>query len=572
MAAPTTGTTPAQLLLAGQCRPVVPVRARPDGAPAGRHRGTDLGRRHRLLRTRFRASARCIAPPATPPEHGDAARTAPGLRRPVPRLPQSSRPRPGRRPPTGSGGRRAPAPAPDRRGVLDHPSGLAVDRRSQLYVAETGGDAVRVIDTVTQTLLARVSVEGHPVDVAPDCGRALVLTRGGLDGRTGRLLVLDGRRGARPGPDLVHPCYPNAAVPVRLTSAREGAAAGCPLVLWRSPDGRAAVARSDGTTLAELDGATDLDVGPDDRLVVAFGQGRPIRDFQVQGDRLLEREPLRAPGFDGASLALAPNGRVAFTTAAGYSWTAGSAARRAPAGGVVTYRLDALTYRTRWGRVFLDACLPTGTSLALRFVTTDSDDVLDPIAATPPERGARTILMPKATPPQAPEHLLAVARQETPTPPTVVRTVPRPPGRETHTWRPTRSRSMPPRVATSGSSCCCAALTGSRPRSVRSVSSVPATRCSPRSHGPGPGRRRTRRSCSAYSPRPRACSVNSTAAPRTGPPWSTPAAPRLRRWTGSAPSPGSPWTGAGRSRPDAPWSPRCTRCSGGAAPWPACCG
>lgn len=234
--------------------------------------------------------------------------------------------------PTGSGGRRAPAD-PGRRGVLDHPSGLAVDRRSQLYVAETGGDAVRVIDTVTQTLLARVSVEGHPVDVAPDCGRALVLTRGGLDGRTGRLLVLDGRRGARPGPDLVHPCYPNAAVPVRLTSAREGAAAGCPLVLWRSPDGRAAVARSDGTTLAELDGATDLDAGPDDRLVVAFGQGRPIRDFQVQGDRLLEREPLRAPGFDGASLALAPNGRVAFTTAAGYSWTAGSAARRAPRAG-----------------------------------------------------------------------------------------------------------------------------------------------------------------------------------------------------------------------------------------------
>ena len=71
----------------------------------------------------------------------------------------------------------------------------------------------------TDRLLRRVAVPGgRPVDVAPDCGRALVLVRGR---RGGRLLVLDGRRGARPGPELVRPCYPGRATPRRLTSARD---------------------------------------------------------------------------------------------------------------------------------------------------------------------------------------------------------------------------------------------------------------------------------------------------------------------------------------------------------------
>jgi phage tail-like protein len=310
--------------------------------------------------------------------------------------------------PAGSGGRRGPAGGGgSARGVLSHPTGLAVDRQQRLYIAETGADAVRVVDLRDGRLLRRVAVPGHPVDVAPDCGRALVLVR---VRRAGRLVVLDGRRGARPGPELVRPCYPSRTTPWRLTSARDAGTARCPLVLWRASDGSAAVARPDGTVLGQLDGATDLDLGAGGRLVVGFGPGLPIRDFQVDGDRLLEREPLRAPGYDGGAVAIAPNGRVAFTTASGYGWTAGSAARRAATGRVVTYRLDSQAYRTRWGRVFLDACLPAGTTVGLRFVSTDADDVLDPIPATPPVRGARDVPAPGATPPLAPAHLLQQAR------------------------------------------------------------------------------------------------------------------------------------------------------------------
>ena len=323
-----------------------------------------------------------------------------GQRRRTPAAPAATR---------ADGGVRGHQPA---RGPLDYPAGLAVDCRHRLYIAETGADSVRVVDLGTDRLLRRVAIPGgHPVDVAPDCGRALVLVRAG---KSGRLVVLAGRRGPRSGCELVHPCYPGRMTPWRLTVASDAGTPLGPLVLWRAPDDRAVVARPDGTVLRQLDGAVDLDLDPGGRLVVAFGPGLPIRDYLLDGDVLVEREPLLAPGFDGEAVAIAPNGRVAFTTAHGYAWTAGSAARHHPSGRVVTYRLDSHAYRTRWGRVFVGACLPPGASIGLRFLTTDADDVLDPIPATPPERGTVEISTPDATPPQAPAHLLEAAGQTEP--------------------------------------------------------------------------------------------------------------------------------------------------------------
>jgi len=65
---------------------------------------------------------------------------------------------------------------------------------------------------------------------------------------------------------------------------------------------------------------------------------------------------------------------------------------------VVTYRLDSGAFRTSWGRVFIDACLPAGASVGLRFVTSDDADVPDPIPPAPPDRGARAVPDPEATP------------------------------------------------------------------------------------------------------------------------------------------------------------------------------
>ena len=164
------------------------------------------------------------------------------------------------------------------------------------------------------------------------------------------LVLVTGRRGPQPGPALVRPCYPVGLIARRVAPG--------PLVLWRAQDGSGAVARPDGTVLVELADPTDLAVGPDGLLVVGVRPGGPLRRFQLDGNSAIELEPLEALGYDGGAVAVAPNGRIAFTTAGGYGWTSGSAARFVPEGRVLTYRLDSGSYLTRWGRLFLDACLP----------------------------------------------------------------------------------------------------------------------------------------------------------------------------------------------------------------------
>lgn len=270
---------------------------------------------------------------------------------------------------------------------LRRPLGLAVDRAQRLYLAESGTGLVHVIDLVAKRLLRKIPVGcGRPVDVATYGAGVAVLVRD-----PDRLVRIEGRRGPRPLCELHRPCVSPRLEPVRVASG--------PLVLWRDPDDdRAVVAYADGTVVAEVPGATDLEVALDGTLVIARQPGRSLLRFARDGTAWVELEPLAAPGYDGGALAVVPDGRIAFTAGEQLGWTAGSAARHVREGRVVTYALDSGAYRTRWGRVFLDACIPANGSVGLRFVTSDDLDVPDPIPAGPPDRGARTVPDPDATP------------------------------------------------------------------------------------------------------------------------------------------------------------------------------
>ena len=279
----------------------------------------------------------------------------------------------------------APASCP---AGLRRPLGLAVDRQQRLYVCEAGAGLVDVIDLAGGRLITKVAMGcGRPVDAAPDCGRVIVLQR-----RPDGLCYLEGRRGPRPGPRLVAPrCYP-AMDPIRICAGL--------LVLWRQPGGPDAfVARPDGTIVAEVPGACAIATGPDGTLIVARSPGRSFRRFTPDAGGWTEVEPLAAPGFDGGAVVVAPNGRIVFTTAGGLGWTAGSSAIHVSEGTVVSYRFDSGQYRTRWGRVFVDACQPPATAATIRFLTSDADEVPDPLPAAPPDRGTVPIPHPEATPP-----------------------------------------------------------------------------------------------------------------------------------------------------------------------------
>jgi phage tail-like protein len=285
---------------------------------------------------------------------------------------------------------------------LRRPQGLAVDRQQRLYVCEAGAGLVDVIDLAGARLITKVAIGGRPVDAAPDCERVLVLQR-----RPDGLCYLDGRRGPRPGPRLIAPrCYP-AMDPIRICAG--------PFVLWRQPGGPDAfVARPDGTIVAEVPGACAIATGPDGTLIVARSPGRSFRRFVPDAGGWTELEPLAAPGFDGGAVVVAPNGRIVFTTAAGLGWTAGSSAVHVTEGTVVSYRFDSGQYRTRWGRVFVDACQPPATAVTIRFLSSDADEVPDPLPATPPDRGSVPVPHPEGTPPLPSALQLAAAGEPMP--------------------------------------------------------------------------------------------------------------------------------------------------------------
>ena len=292
------------------------------------------------------------------------------------------------------------APALDWAGTYARPSALAVDAGGRLCVVQDAGARIAVADLRAREVLRRIPVatRRHPgqraVDVAVrGCG-ILVLTR-----RPAGLLVLEGRRGPLPGPPLAKLRCQGPVEASRVATAPDGTI----LVLWDRADLPPLIADNHGHPVAEVPDAVDLVVRADGTLAVACRPGLPLRRFApLEGaaltDGVTELDPLAQPGFDGGSVEES-YGRLCGTAARGIAWTGGPSVSYLPAGRVVTYRLDSGAYRTRWGRVFLDACLPPGAGVSVRALTTDEDDVADQVDPMPPARGDIVIRRPDLTPP-----------------------------------------------------------------------------------------------------------------------------------------------------------------------------
>ncbi|GAB7106005.1 hypothetical protein JCM4814A_43190 [Streptomyces phaeofaciens JCM 4814] len=295
-----------------------------------------------------------------------------------------------------TGTRTTAALGADRPGTLCVPRGLAVDPAQRLYICESGAAAVHVVDLWGERLLRRVPVRDRvhphrrPLDATAHRGGAAVLLT-----RPEGIVLLQGRRGPLRGPALHRPPGAEHLRPTRLADH-----AGVLYVLWTGPGGGpAVVARADGSRALTVPDAGDLGLAPDGTLVVARAPGLPFRRFRPDTATWVELEPLRPHGYDGGAMTLAPDGRIAYTTPTGIARTTSAATRYPPTGSVISYRLDAGEYRTRWGRLFLDACVPHGTEVRVSFLTTDEDTVTDALPWAPPGHGPSTVPHPEATPP-----------------------------------------------------------------------------------------------------------------------------------------------------------------------------
>ena len=309
--------------------------------------------------------------------HGGPVRA--GLRPVVRRVPVAIPPGAGR----GAAGRAAcrsdlPGRAGSGRG------GLAVDRRQRLYVAEAGDRRGGRRRPVGQRRVGRVALgPGRPVDLVADCtpGAGARSSPGhrwsSLDGPArghARGLGWSGR-GATDGP-APGPRRPGAARAVGRPRPRRGR---------RARTGPS----SSRSTMPPTSSSRPAACSSSPAVPVARSAGSRRRR-----DGWRELEPLGAPAYDGGAITVNPSGRIGFTTAGGYSSARPArAARHVTTGRVLTYRLDSGVYRTRWGRLFVDACIPPGTAVTARFLTTDLDDVTDPVHRSRPPAapgGSRT--------------------------------------------------------------------------------------------------------------------------------------------------------------------------------------
>lgn len=290
-------------------------------------------------------------------------------------------------------------------GPLRQPTGLAIDERDRLYVWESGSGSLLVWDLQDQRLRSRTALGFRgPVDLAWIGGRLL-----GVGPDVPGILELghDGRVRLQASEHL-------DGHPARIAGDGRGRA-------WALLNAGTASARvvavTDGRCIA-VAGASDLAFlsGSDaaEVLVVARGPGdeRSAPDFlritiTAEGT---STDVLAARGYDGRGIVRAPDDRVVYFGSRGLRHAVAARPRYPKRGRVTSFRLDSGEFHTRWGRIFIDACVPRRTALRVHAITCDDPPGPAtgdwPIPRTPPSHAEWFELEQDGEPPLPPAHLV----------------------------------------------------------------------------------------------------------------------------------------------------------------------
>ncbi|MGE3308999.1 MAG: phage tail protein [Limisphaerales bacterium] len=254
--------------------------------------------------------------------------------------------------------------------ILDSPRGLAVDPHERLFIAEAGRRRILVFDLWTRRLLRVVPMPGRPVDLASH-GPVIHAVLESPD----RIVTL------------------NAVSHLRIETPSGGfdgparvavSPAGERLLLERAGTAQARIL-SPGRPPIEVPRATDLEFLSSEELVVARHPGEDFLRFRVSPGALEEVLPLKAARYDGRGIVRTPDGRIAFWTDLGVRHAVAARVRYGTRGRVTTFRLDSGNFRTVWGRLFLDACVPRETRILVHTVSTDETSAEPTLPRTGPE-------------------------------------------------------------------------------------------------------------------------------------------------------------------------------------------
>ncbi len=297
------------------------------------------------------------------------------------------------------------------RAALDDPAGVVVSADDRLVISERGRRRLVVLDLWSRRIvrITRLDTPNHPArepwGVAAGGRNVWVVTR-----NPAGLLRFSGRGEPVPEPLPVPSQLPDAAavaetgVPAPWAPSRVTVTGDTVVLLYQTPSGEGLLV-AEGRPALAVGPASDVATDAEGLVVVAPAAGRrALQRFAVLAGRFVPAEPLDAEGYDGGGIALTHEGRIAYTTGAGLRLAVRGRLRYAGDGRAVSFRLDSGEYGTRWGRLFLDANVPPGTTLRCAVFTSDDEDAAA-IAAVPADPQGCDPYRPELTPPLPPPRL-----------------------------------------------------------------------------------------------------------------------------------------------------------------------
>jgi len=259
------------------------------------------------------------------------------------------------------------------------PESLAVGRDDQLFVADPDRQSVWLIDLWKQEVTRRIDLPAVPRDLAA-CGDEVCVLL--ADGSTWWLDPCDAPR---------RTAWPEVAGAARLAIAvaSDGRRQAWVLTQPATAQARLVPLHLDAPRPYAVPDARDVLAGTDDPafgmlLVVALRPGDEFVRLRWRDRQAALLPGLQAPGYDGTALAWAPDGRVAYWTGLGLRHAAPARARYRTRGRVHGCALDSGLDQTHWGRLWIEACIPAGTSVRVWAFTADEIDHDDALPRTPP--------------------------------------------------------------------------------------------------------------------------------------------------------------------------------------------
>ena len=303
-------------------------------------------------------------------------------------------------------------PIDEEHGGLQKPLGLAVDQDDRLFVAEAGTQTVLIYDLWSRRLLTRLQFKSDPLDLVARGRWVYVLLK------SPKLVRIDARGNVQTME------LPEGVVnPSRLALAPNGEL----FILENAGQATARIIHyEEPATIIAVAFATDIEFqtgdpllaescsGENHVLVVARRPGEDFLRFCVGQTEPAQLTPLKARAYDGLGIVRVPDGRIGFWTARGFRLAVAARLRYHASGRVITFRLDSNEFYTTWGRLFIDACIPKGTRVAVRCITADEPPEGQDLPRKSPANTTPNLPHADLSPPMPPKSLFDRVVEATP--------------------------------------------------------------------------------------------------------------------------------------------------------------